>query len=59
MASRIDGEGVLWALFFVLIILALFDILGSNSVIVDFFSGSRTPSANRIERAADRVLNHR
>ena len=59
MASRIDGEGVLWALFFVLIILALFDILGTNSVIVDFFSGSRPPSANRIERAADRVLNRR
>jgi hypothetical protein len=59
MASRIDGEGVLWALFFVLIILALFDILGSNSVIVDFFSGSQTPSANQIERVADRVLNRR
>ena len=59
MASRIDGEGVLWALFFVLIILALFDILGSNSVIVEFFSGSGTPSANQIERVADRVLNRR
>lgn len=59
MASRIDGKGVLWALFFVLIILALFDILGTESVIVDFFSGSRAPSANRIERAADRVLNRR
>lgn len=59
MASRIDGKGVLWALFFVLIILALFDILGTDSVIVDFFSGSRTPSANRLERAADRVFNRR
>jgi len=59
MASRIDGKGVLWALFFVLIILALFDILGTDSVVVDFFSGSRTPSANRLERAADRVLNRR
>jgi uncharacterized integral membrane protein len=57
MASRIDGKGVLWALFFVLIILALFDILATDSVIVDFFTGSRTPSANRLERAADRVLN--
>ena len=34
-------------------------MIGTNSVIVDFFSGSRTPSANRIERAADRVLNRR
>lgn len=59
MASRIDGKGVLWALFFVLIILALFDILGTDSVIVDFFSNSRTPSANRLERAADRVFNRR
>jgi len=59
MASRIDGKGVLWALFFVLIILALFDILSTDSVVVDFFTGSRTPSANRLERAADRVLNRR
>lgn len=50
---------MLWALFFVLIILALFDILATDSVIVDFFTGSRTPSANRLERAADRVLNRR
>ena len=59
MASRIDGRGVLWALFFVLIVLVLLDVLGPESVIVDFFSGSSAPSANRLERAADRVLNRR
>ena len=59
MASRIDGRGVLWALFFVLIVLVLLDVLGPESVIVDFFSGSSAPSPNRLERAADRVLNRR
>jgi len=56
MASRIDGKGVLWALFFALIILALFDILGPQSVIVDFFSGGSAPSGSRLQQAADRVL---
>ena len=56
MASRIDGKGVLWSLFFVLILLVLFDILGPESVIVDFFSGGSAPSPSRLERAADRVL---
>ena len=59
MASRIDGKGVLWALFFGLVLLAFFDILGPESVIVDFFTGSSAPSGNRLERAADRVLNRR
>ena len=59
MASRIDGKGVLWALFFGLILLALFDILGTESVIVDFFTGSSGPSEGRLQRAVDRALNAR
>ena len=59
MASRIDGKGVLWALFFGLIILALFDILDTESVIVDYFTGGSRPSEGRLQRAVNRALNNR
>ena len=63
MASRIDGKGILWALFFGLILLALFDVLTTDSVIVDFFTGGTgggtEPSETRLERAVDRVLDGR
>ncbi len=59
MASRIDGKGVLWALFFGLVLLALFDILGNESVIFDFFTGGSGPSEGRLQRAIGRALNSR
>jgi hypothetical protein len=54
MASRmggVDGRGVLFALFFGLILLALFDILSADSVVVDFFTGGSPRSDGRLQRS--------
>ena len=59
MASTIDGKGALWALFFGLIVLALFDVLRTDSVVVDFFTGGPARSEGRLERAVGRALNSR
>ncbi len=64
MASRmhrhgVDGRGVLWALFFGLIVLALFDILSADSVVVDYFTGGSATPEGRLERAVGRALRGR
>ena len=56
MASRVDGKGVAWALFFLVILLALFDILSQESIIADFFSTPETRQG-RVERALQRAQN--
>ena len=56
MASRINGKGVLWALFFVVVLVAIFDILTPGSTVVDFFTGGSQTPAGRIERAIDRAV---
>ena len=55
MASKIDGKGVLWGLFFVVVLLAIFDVLTPGSSLVDFFTGSQS-SGGRLERAIDRAV---
>jgi hypothetical protein len=55
----VDGRGVLWALFFGLIVLALFDILSGDSVVVDYFTGGSATPEDRLERAVGRALNGR
>ena len=59
MASRIDEKGVIWALCFGLVLLALLDILGAESVILDYFTGGSGPSEGRLQRAIGRALNNR
>ena len=57
MSSRIDGKGVAFALFFLVVLLALFDVLSQESVIADFFNGPETQQSRvqrAMERAADR-----
>ncbi len=57
MAKAIEGRGLIWALFFLLMILALLDVLSSDSVIVDFFAGPqihRTPFQGTVRRILER-----
>jgi hypothetical protein len=56
MSSRMDGKGVAWALFFLVALLALFDVLSQESVIADFFNGPDVQQS-RIERAMERARN--
>ena len=56
MSSRLDGKGVAWALFFLVVLLALFDVLSQESVIADFFNGPETQQG-RIQRAMERARN--
>jgi len=57
MSSRVDGKGVAWALFFVVVLLALFDVLSQESVIADFFAGPEAAQQGRMERAVKRAIN--
>ena len=56
MASRIDAKGVAWAVFFVVIIVALYDIMSANSYIADFFSGGGVSSETRLQRMMRRAV---
>ncbi len=55
MSSRIDGRGIAWALFFLVVLLLLFDLLSQDSILADFFSGPERHE-RRIERAMRRAL---
>jgi hypothetical protein len=46
-------------LFFGLIVLALFDILSGDSVVVDYFTGGSATPEGRLERAGGRALRGR
>ncbi len=54
MASRIDGKGVLWALFFVIVLFAVYEILTPGSSVLDLFSRPET-NQTRLEQAIDRT----
>jgi hypothetical protein len=54
MASRIDGKGVLWALFFVIVLFAVYEILTPGSSVLDLFSRPET-NQTRLEQAIDRA----
>jgi len=54
MASRIDGKGVLWALFFMIVLFAVYEILTPGSSVLDLFSRPET-NQTRLEQAIDRA----
>ncbi len=54
MALRIHGKGVLWALFFVIVLFAVYEILKPGSSILDLFSRPET-NQTRLEQAIDRT----
>jgi hypothetical protein len=54
MASRIDGKGVLWAVFFVIVLFAVYEILTPGSSVLDLFSRPET-NQTRLEQAIDRA----
>ena len=54
MASRIDGKGVLWALFFVIVLFAVYEILTPGSSVLDLFSRPET-NQTRLDQAIDRA----
>ena len=56
MASRIDAKGVAWAVFFVVIIVALYDILSAHSFIANLFSGAGGSSETRLQRMMRRAV---
>ena len=55
MARRVDGKALLWAAFFIIVIVALIDVIQPDSYLVDLFSGQRTQEG-RIERAMRRAF---
>ena len=55
MASRIDGKGALWALFFVIVLFAVYDILTPGSSVLDLFSRPEATPQTPLEQAIDRA----
>ena len=56
MSSKLDGKGVAFALFFLVVLLTLCDVLSQESVIADFFNGPEIQQG-RVERALQRATN--
>jgi hypothetical protein len=56
MSCKLDGKGVAFALFFLVVLLTLFDVLSQESVIADFFNGPEIQQG-RVERAVQRATN--
>lgn len=54
-SKNIDARGVIWALFFIVVLLVLYDVLSERSVIADFFSGPNTQEG-RLQRAVRRAV---
>jgi hypothetical protein len=54
MALRIDGKGLLWALFFLIVLFAAYEILTPGSSVLDLFSRPET-NQTRLEQAIDRA----
>jgi len=55
MGSRFDRNGMLWMLFFLIVVLAIIDVMRPDSWLVDLFSGTRTPEG-RLQRAIQRAV---
>lgn len=55
MASRVDPKGIAFALFFIVVIVVLIDVISPDPIIANFFSGQQTQEG-RIERAVRRAV---
>ncbi len=56
MSSQVDARGVAWALFFLVVLLVLYDVLSPDSVIADFFAPGSQRQPQRLDRALQRVI---